>query len=39
MARTSEVSRDDMSPDQQKVYDAIAGGPRGGVRGPFLPSA
>ena len=37
MTRTSEVSRDDMSPDQQKVYDAIAGGPRGGVRGPFLP--
>jgi 4-carboxymuconolactone decarboxylase len=37
MARSSEVSRGDMSPEQQKVYDAIAGGPRGGVRGPFLP--
>jgi 4-carboxymuconolactone decarboxylase len=37
MARTSEISRDDMNPEQQKVYDAIAGGPRGGVRGPFLP--
>ncbi len=36
MARTSEVSRDEMSPEQQKVYDDIAGGPRGGVRGPFL---
>ena len=37
MARTSEISRDEMSPEQQKVYDDIAGGPRGGVRGPFLP--
>ncbi|NKB21718.1 MAG: carboxymuconolactone decarboxylase family protein [Alphaproteobacteria bacterium] len=37
MARTTEVSREDMNPEQQEVYDAIAGGPRGGVRGPFLP--
>ena len=37
MARTQEVSRDDMTPAQQEVFDAIAGGPRGGVRGPFLP--
>ncbi len=27
---------DTLSDDQRKVYDAIAGGPRGGVRGPFL---
>ena len=26
-----------MSEAQQRVYDAIAGGPRGGVRGPFGP--
>ena len=26
-----------MNAEQQKVFDAIAGGPRGGVRGPFLP--
>ena len=37
MARIGEVSRDSLSPSQQKVFDEIAEGPRGGVRGPFLP--
>lgn len=35
MARLPKLSRDDMTPDQQRVHDDIAGGPRGGVRGPF----
>ena len=35
MARLPELSRDDMTPDQQRVHDDIAGGPRGAVRGPF----
>ena len=35
MARLPERSRDDMTPEQQRVHDDIAGGPRGGVRGPF----
>ena len=35
MARMPQLSRDDMTPEQQRVHDDIAGGPRGGVRGPF----
>lgn len=35
MARFPELSRDDMTDAQQRVHDEIAGGPRGGVRGPF----
>ncbi|HEV8617847.1 MAG TPA: carboxymuconolactone decarboxylase family protein [Methylomirabilota bacterium] len=33
--RFPELSREQMTEAQQRVYDAIAGGPRGGVRGPF----
>jgi 4-carboxymuconolactone decarboxylase len=29
------IPADKLSPAQRKVHDAIAGGPRGGVRGPF----
>lgn len=36
MTRIPMLDPDTLSPDQRKVYDAIAGGPRGGVRGPFL---
>ena len=36
MARLKEVETDKLTPAQRKVYDAIAGGPRGAVRGPFL---
>jgi 4-carboxymuconolactone decarboxylase len=35
MSRAPELSRDTMTAEQQAVHDAIAGGPRGGVRGPF----
>lgn len=35
MARLPQLSRDDMTEEQQRVHDAIAGGPRAGVRGPF----
>ena len=35
MARMPQLLRDDMTPEQQRVHDDIAGGPRGGVRGPF----
>ena len=35
MSRFPELSRDELSPEQQRVFDDIAGGPRGGVRGPF----
>ncbi len=34
-ARFPEIPREQMSDAQKRVYDAIAGGPRGGVRGPF----
>ena len=37
MARIAEIPRDSMSSEQKTVFDEIAGGPRGGVRGPFLP--
>jgi 4-carboxymuconolactone decarboxylase len=33
--RFKKLSPDEMNPAQRKVYDDIAGGPRGGVRGPF----
>ena len=33
--RFPPVPVDKLSPDQRRVHDAIAGGPRGGVRGPF----
>lgn len=36
MARLPTVDTDKLTPEQRKVYDAIAGGPRGAVRGPFL---
>lgn len=36
MSRLKPVDPAAMTPDQRKVYDAIASGPRGGVRGPFL---
>ena len=36
MARLPEVQPDKLTAEQRKVYDAIAGGPRGAVRGPFL---
>ena len=37
MARIAEIPRGSMSSAQKTVFDEIAGGPRGGVRGPFLP--
>jgi 4-carboxymuconolactone decarboxylase len=36
MARLQAVEPAKLTPEQRKVYDAIASGPRGGVRGPFL---
>src|SRR5215510_8675116 len=33
--RFPELTREQMSPAQQKAADAIAAGPRGGLRGPF----
>src|SRR5690242_14100481 len=33
--RFPELRREEMSPAQQKAADAIASGPRGGLRGPF----
>jgi len=35
--RFPELKREQMTDAQKRVYDAIAGGPRGGVRGPFGP--
>ena len=37
MSRYDEVDPDRLSPEQQAVADAIAGGPRGSLRGPFVP--
>jgi 4-carboxymuconolactone decarboxylase len=37
MARFSERTRDQLSPAQRRVYDDIVKGPRGSVRGPFVP--
>ena len=36
MARLQNVETAALTPDQRKVYDAIASGPRGAVYGPFL---
>ena len=36
MTRLREIFREEMSNEQQSVFDDIAGGPRQGVRGPFL---
>ncbi len=36
MSRVKLVDPAAMSAEQRKVYDSIASGPRGGVRGPFL---
>ena len=36
MSRLPAIDPTQLNADQRKVYDAIAGGPRGGVRGPFL---
>jgi 4-carboxymuconolactone decarboxylase len=36
MARLESIEPDKLDPEQRKVYDAIAAGPRGAVRGPFL---
>ena len=33
--RFPDLSKDAMTDAQKRVHDAIAGGPRGGVRGPF----
>lgn len=35
MQRIPSPQPDQMTPRQREVHDAIAGGPRGGVRGPF----
>ena len=35
MSRIPLPSPESLTPEQRRVYDAIAGGPRGGVRGPF----
>ena len=36
MSRLPAIDPAKLSADQRKVYDSIASGPRGGVRGPFL---
>ena len=35
MARLPDLSPDELDPEQRRVHDAIAAGPRGGVQGPF----
>jgi 4-carboxymuconolactone decarboxylase len=35
MSRIPLPSPESLTPEQRRVYDAIASGPRGGVRGPF----
>ena len=37
MSRYDEIDLDNLTPPQQAVADAIAGGPRGSLRGPFVP--
>lgn len=37
MSRLPAIDASEMSPDQQRVADAITAGPRGQVRGPFVP--
>ena len=36
MRRLQPLDPSQLTPEQRKVHDAIASGPRGGVRGPFL---
>ena len=36
MSRLPSLEPAKLTPDQRRVYDAIASGPRGSVRGPFL---
>ena len=36
MSRLQEIPYDRMTPEQKRVHDAIVGGPRGTIRGPFL---
>jgi len=36
MSRLPALDPEQLTADQKRVYDAIADGPRGGVRGPFL---
>src|SRR5262245_64005535 len=35
--RFPDLPKEQLTDAQKQVYDAIAGGPRGGVRGPFVP--
>jgi len=37
MSRYSDVDLDNLTPEQQAVADSIAAGPRGSLRGPFIP--
>jgi 4-carboxymuconolactone decarboxylase len=37
MARFKDKARDQLTAAQRRVYDDIASGPRGSVRGPFVP--
>lgn len=37
MSRLPNIDLDDMNPEQRAVADAITQGPRGEVRGPFIP--
>lgn len=37
MSRLPKLTPEQMTPEQKKVAEAIASGPRGGVRGPFEP--
>lgn len=37
MSRLSDLPVEEMTPEQRRVHDAIANGPRGSVRGPFMP--
>lgn len=37
MTRRAEVDLDLLTPDQQKAADEIVAGPRGSIRGPFVP--
>ena len=37
MSRYDEIDLDNLTPAQQAVADEIAGGPRGSLRGPFVP--
>ena len=35
MSRLEQLSYDGLTPEQQRVHDAIVGGPRGTIQGPF----